>query len=328
MKCALISGILGQDGSILASQLLADGYEVYGLVRRVARAEPDAAHWRLWELSIAENRNLHLVPGDLTSFPDVMDFVKLGKEDTEIYHLAAQSDVAESFRTPFSTVKTNYVGTQNLLEAIDRQRSGKDFRVYFAATSEMFGSALPPQDEDTPLAPLSPYAASKVAAYHLAHYYREAREMNVSCGILFNHSSFVRGSEFVERKVCRAAARIKLGLQKAVVLGNLDARRDWGYAPDYTTAMRLMLAVEPDDFVIATGESRSVRELCEQAFKCVDLDWQKHVHHDKELERPAEVPHLRGDASKARELLHWQPTVTFEEMIRRMVEKEMERAKE
>jgi GDPmannose 4,6-dehydratase len=249
----------------------------------------------------------------------------------EVYHLAAQSHVRVSFDEPEYTADTVGTGTLRLLEAVRdfTAYSGRSLRFYQASSSEMFGSAPPPQDESTPFHPRSPYAASKVAAYWFAVNYREAYGMFIVNGILFNHESPRRGETFVSRKVTRAAARIKLGLQDKLYLGNLEARRDWGFAGDYVEAMWLMLQNErPDDYVVATGESRSVRELVEAAFMQLGLDWRRHVETDPRYFRPAEVDHLRGNAGRAAERLGWKPRVQFPELVRMMVDHDLELARQ
>ena len=315
MKKALITGITGQDGSYLAELLLEKGYEVHGIVRRVALETPQARMWRIRHL--LDRIQIH--SGSMESYASIFEVVSQMKPD-ECYHLAAQSYVSYSFEDEFSTINTNLNGTHYVLSAIKRQAPG--CRFYFAASSEMFGNAKEtPQNENTPFRPRSPYGISKMAGFELTRNYREAYGLFALSGILFNHESPRRGPEFVTRKITSAAARIKLGLDKELHLGNLDAKRDWGHSRDYVRAMWLMLQQEkPDDYVIATGESRSVEEFIKTAFSCVDLNYRDYLVIDEELYRPSEVNILQGDASKALERLKWAPTVTFEALVKEMVE--------
>jgi GDPmannose 4,6-dehydratase len=314
MKRALITGITGQDGSYLAELLLAKGYEVHGLVRRVALE--DAQHRLSRILHIRDQ--LHLHAASLESFPSLYSAVNLIQPD-ELYHLAAQSFVSYSFDDAFSTFRTNIDGTHYTLESA--KQAAPKCKVYFAGSSEMFGNApITPQNEDTKFSPRSPYGISKVTGYELARNYREAYGLFVCSGILFNHESPRRGFEFVTRKITSYVARIKRGLIDQLPLGNLDAQRDWGFAGDYVVAMWQMLQQpEPRDYVIATGQSHSVREFCEVAFGCAGLDWQKHVVVDPDFYRPAEIHQLIGDASRARRELNWSPTTSFEQLVRDMV---------
>ena len=320
MPRALITGITGQDGSYLAEQLLADGYEVHGLVRRVALEDPEH---RLGRISHLLDR-LHLHAASLESYPSVYAAVGDIAPD-ELYHLAAQSFVGYSFDDAFSTFRTNIDGTHFVLESV--RRAAPKCRVYFAGSSEMFGHAEEvPQSERTRFHPRSPYGVSKVTGFDLARNYREAYGLFVASGILFNHESPRRGFEFVTRKITAGVARIKAGQASELPLGNLDAMRDWGFAGDFTRAMRLMLARdEPDDFVIATGETHSVREFCDLAFRRAGLNWTEHVVARPEFYRPAEVHLLLGDAAKARRLLGWEPTVTFGELVAMMVDHDLPR---
>jgi len=317
-KTALITGITGQDGSYLSEFLLDRGYEVHGIVRRAAIEDPE---YRLWRLKHSLNR-LVLHSGSLESFASIFKVVDTIKPD-ECYHLAAQSFVSYSFEDEFSTINTNINGTHFVLAALKER--APQCRFYFAASSEMFGNAREaPQNENTPFYPRSPYGISKVAGFHLTRNYREAYGLHALSGILFNHESPRRGLEFVSRKVTRSVARIKLGGQEQLRLGNLEARRDWGFAGDYVRAMWLMLQEdEPEDYVIASGETHSVRELVETAFSHADLDWQDHVLIDEKLYRPAEVNELRGDFRKARAKLGWKPTVTFRQLIPMMVDADL-----
>ena len=319
-KRALITGITGQDGSYLAELLLAKGYEVHGIVRRVALETPQHRLWRLNR--ILDRITLHA--GSLESYPSLFSVMERLRPD-ECYHLAAQSFVNYSFEDAFSTFDSNIYGTLYVLSAI-RERS-PETRFYFAASSEMFGQAAQsPQNEDTPFHPRSPYGISKVAGLHLARNYREAHGLFACGGILFNHESPRRGLEFVTRKISHAVGRIKAGHQEKLALGNLDARRDWGFSGDYVKAMWLMLQQPaPDDYVIATNETYSVREFAERAFGHAGLDWRDHVVVDERLYRPAEIGLLRGDYRKAKERLGWTPEVHFEELVRTMVNADLER---
>jgi GDPmannose 4,6-dehydratase len=320
MKKALITGITGQDGSYLAELLLEKGYKVHGVVRRVALEDPEHRLWRLRH--IIDKISLH--SGSLESYASMFDVVQKVKPD-ECYHLAAQSFVSYSFEDEFSTINANINGTHFVLSAIKQQAPHCKF--YFAASSEMFGMVKQdPQNESTAFHPRSPYGISKVAGFDLTRNYREAYGLFALSGILFNHESPRRGFEFVTRKISNAAAEIKLGLSKELRLGNLDARRDWGFAGDYVKAMWLMLQQDrPDDYVIATGQTHSVKEFAEAAFKCVGLKWQDYVVVDKNFFRPAEVNVLRGDCSKAMSKLGWQPKVKFEELVKMMVESDLQR---
>ena len=318
-KSALITGITGQDGSYLADYLLSLGYEVHGVVRRVALEEPER---RLSRIAHIRDR-LVLHAASLESYPSI--FQVLAKHDfDECYHLAAQSFVAESFDDGFSTMNININGTHYVLAALRQLRP--NCRFYFAGSSEMFGKVRQsPQSESTPFHPRSPYGISKVSGFYLTLNYREAYGMYCCSGILFNHEGPRRGFEFVTRKVTSRAARIKLGLANELRIGNLDARRDWGHAKDYVRAMHAMLQQpEPDDYVVATGESHSVRELCELAFSEVGLDYRDYVKTDPQFYRPAEVDLLIGDASKARKVLNWSPTYSFPELIKEMVHNDLE----
>jgi GDPmannose 4,6-dehydratase len=318
MKRALITGITGQDGSYLAELLLEKGYEVHGLVRRVAIEDPEHRLWRI--LPIMDQ--LHLHAASLESLPSIYRVFQAVRPD-ECYHLAAQSFVAYSFEDEFSTLNANINGTHYVLAAL--RDCVPTCRFYFAASSEMFGKvAQSPQNEQTPFHPRSAYGISKVAGYHLTRNYREAYGIKASCGILYNHESPRRGYEFVTRKITSHAARIKLGLAKEVKLGNLDAKRDWGHARDYVAAMWLMLQQdEPEDYVIATGEQYTVRDLAEAAFSHVGLDYRRHVVMDPQFFRPAEVETLLGDASKARRQLGWSAEVPFRDLVKEMVESDL-----
>ncbi|PIR92489.1 GDP-mannose 4,6-dehydratase [Candidatus Falkowbacteria bacterium CG10_big_fil_rev_8_21_14_0_10_44_15] len=314
MPKALITGITGQDGSYLAELLLAKGYEVHGLVRRVAVEDP--AQRLGWIRHILDKITLH--SGSLESYASIFSIVERVKPD-ECYHLAAQSFVAVSFEDTFSTLNTNINGTLYVLAALKER--APHCRFYFAGSSEMFGKVREtPQNEQTLFHPRSPYGISKVTGFDITRNYREAYGMFACNGILFNHESERRGMEFVTRKITSGVAGIKAGKQNKLSLGNLDARRDWGYAPEYVEAMWLMLQQkEPDDYVIATGEAHSVREFVEAAFATVDLDWRQYVVIDERLKRPAEVDLLVGDITKAKKILGWQPRISFLELAKIMV---------
>jgi GDPmannose 4,6-dehydratase len=317
-KKALITGITGQDGSYLAELLLEKDYEVYGIARRLST--PNIS--RIYHIL----NKINLVEGDLTDQSSLNSAMKEVQPD-EIYNLAAQSFVGTSWNQPVLTGDVTGIGAVRLLEAV--RHFCKDARVYQASSSEMFGKVSEtPQNENTKFYPRSPYGCAKVYAYWVAVNYRESYDMYVSNGILFNHESPRRGLEFVTRKITDGVARICHGLAKELRLGNLDARRDWGYAPDYVCAMWYMLQQEkPDDYVIATGESHSVKEFAELAFKEAGLNWEDYVKVDHKFSRPAEVDCLVGDASKAKRILKWNPTVSFKELVRIMVMADMERVK-
>jgi GDPmannose 4,6-dehydratase len=319
MKTALITGITGQDGSYLAEHLLDLGYEVHGLVRRVAFEDPARRFARIEHLT---NR-LKLHAASLESYPSIFHVISRN-EFNECYHLAAQSFVAESFADGFSTMNTNINGTHYMLAAL-RELQPK-CRFYFAGSSEMFGKVREvPQSETTPFYPRSPYGISKVAGFELTRNYREAYGMFCASGILFNHEGPRRGFEFATRKITSTVARIKVGMAEELRLGNLEAQRDWGHAADYVRAMHLMLQqAQPDDYVIATGETHSVREFCETAFAIVGLDYKDYVKVDELYYRPTEVDLLKGDASKARTILGWEPRRTFQELIKEMVEADLQ----
>lgn len=329
MKKALITGITGQDGAYLAEWLLSKGYQVHGIIRRSSVFNTERIDHLYRDPHDPEAR-LFLHYGDLADGTGLRRILERVQPD-EVYNLAAQSHVRVSFDQPEYTADVVATGTLRLLEALRDfiQVSGKPTRFYQAGSSEMFGAAPPPQNEQTPFYPRSPYAVAKVAAHWYAVNYREAYKMFIVNGILFNHESPRRGETFVTRKITRAVGRIKMGLQNKLYLGNLEARRDWGYAGDYVEAMWLMLQQEePEDYVIATGESRSVREFLEAAFSYVGLDWRQYVEIDPRYFRPTEVDHLLGDATKAREKLGWRPKVTFEELVKMMVDHDMELARQ
>ncbi len=329
MSAALITGITGQDGSYLAELLLAKGYTVQGVVRRASTFNTDRLD-HLYRDPHDPHARLFLHYGDLadgTGFRRILERVR----PDEVYNLGAQSHVKVSFEEPEYTADVDGLGTLRLLEAVRdyQQRTGCEVRVYQAGSSEMFGATPPPQNETTPFHPRSPYAVSKVAAHWYAVNYREAYGLFVCNGILFNHESARRGETFVTRKITRAVGRIAVGLQDKVYLGNLEAKRDWGFAGDYVDAMwRMLQADRPDDYVVATGESYSVREFAEAAFAEAKLDWRRHVEIDPRYFRPAEVDHLQGDARKARERLGWAPTVGFAKLVRMMVAADLELARQ
>lgn len=308
MKTALITGITGQDGSYLAELLLGKGYEVHGTVRRSS-----AYHWDRIN-HIKDRLKLHYADlGDSGSIQRTLD----AAQPDEVYNLAAQSHVRVSFDMPEYTSDITGTGTIRLLEEL---RQSRHVRVYQASSSEMFGSSPPPQRETTPFHPRSPYGCAKVFSYWATINYREAYGMHASNGILFNHESERRGENFVTRKITRAVARIALGLQSKLRLGNLDAKRDWGHARDYVDAMWRMLQCEtPGDYVIATGEAHTVREFCQCAFSVMCMDWQSFVEVDPQLFRPSEVEHLLGDPSKAQNILGWRRAVSFEKLVHDMV---------
>ncbi len=324
MKKALITGITGQDGSYLAELLLEKGYEVHGIIRRSSSFNTTRID-HIYQDPHTPDCRLFLHYGDLNDSSSLNLLLKKLRPD-EIYNLGAQSHVKVSFDVPEYTAEVTGVGAVRLLESV-RELGLTDTRIYQASSSEMFGASPPPQNEKTPFYPRSPYGCAKVYAYWIGVNYREAYGLHLSNGILFNHESERRGETFVTRKVTRAASRIKLGLQDKLYLGNLEARRDWGYARDYVEAMWLMLQ-QPrgDDYVVATGESHSVRELCEAAFGHVGLDYRDFVEIDPRYYRPTEVESLRGDATKAREKLGWTPRTGFRELIRIIMESDLELA--
>ncbi len=322
MKKALITGITGQDGSYLAEFLLSKGYEVHGLFRHTAIENPESKFSRINH--ILDKLVLH--PASLESHASIYNVIDRIKPD-ECYHLAALSFVSHSFEDPFSAINSNVNGTLSVLSTI-KERAPK-CKFYFAGTSEMFGNVREvPQSENTQFFPRSPYAISKVAGYHLTRNYRESYNIFALSGILFNHESPRRGMEFVTRKITNTVAKIKLGLVTELKLGNLDAKRDWGYAGDYVVAMWQMLQEEsPEDYVVATGRCHSVRDFLEQAFDHVKLDWKQYVRIDEKFNRPAEVYELKGDYSKIRKRLGWEPRVSFEELVKMMVDADLKALK-
>ncbi len=327
MKTALITGITGQDGSYLAELLIAKGYTVHGIVRRASTFNTS----RIDTLERAHDgvKGLSLHYGDLSDGTALRRIIEHVCPD-EVYNLGAQSHVRVSFDEPEYTADIGAIGTLRLLDSVRDfiDHTGRPVRVYQAGSSEMFGAAPPPQDETTPFHPRSPYAVAKVAAHWFAVNYREAYGMFISNGILFNHESPRRGETFVTRKITRAVGRIKAGLQTELYLGNLTARRDWGFAGDYVDAMWRMLQQDaPDDFVVATGESHTVSEFLEMAFAHAGLDWHRYVKHDARYHRPSEVDALEGDASKAERTLGWRPTTTFRRLVEVMVDADLELAR-
>jgi GDPmannose 4,6-dehydratase len=328
MKTALISGITGQDGSYLAEFLLSNGYAVHGIVRRTSSFNTDRIDHLYADPHVPSRLHLHY--GDLASAARLRHLMELIQPD-EIYNLGAQSHVRVSFDEAEYTADIVATGTLRLLEAFRdySKESGREPRFYQASSSEMFGSSPPPQTENTPFYPRSPYACSKVAAHWYAVNFREAYNLFIASGILFNHESPRRGETFVTRKITRALGRIRMGLQDKLYLGNLDSRRDWGHAADFVRAMWLMLQHSvPETFVVATGESYSVREFLDAAAEYAEVDWKKHVEFDARYLRPTEVDSLCGDASKARNSLGWVPEIGFKNLVKSMVENDIELARQ
>ena len=324
MKKAFLTGITGQDGSYLAEFLLNKGYEVHGLIRRSSTFNTDRID-HLYHDSHEPGTRLFLHYGDLSVSGQLMDMLAAINPD-EIYHLGAQSHVRVSFDMPEYTGDITGLGTLRILEAI--RKTGIQTKFYQASSSEMFGAAPPPQSEKTLFQPRSPYAAAKVYAYHIVQNYRDAYGIFATNGILFNHESPRRGETFVTRKITRAATQIKLGLRDKLYLGNLDAKRDWGFAGDFVEAMWMMLQQDkPDDYAIATGETHSVREFAEKVFSKLDLDYNKYVSVDPRYFRPTEVDVLLGDASKAAKALGWKPKVSFDQLVDMMIAADLELAK-
>ena len=321
MKRALITGVTGQDGSYLAELLLEKGYEVHGLVRRASTFNTSRLD-RIYQDPHEAKVRFLLHYGDLSDSGALVNLIRDLQPD-EIYHLGAQSHVMVSFDIPEFTGETTGMGTVRILEAI--RASKVSTRFYQASSSEMFGAAPPPQNESTTFHPRSPYGVAKLFAYWSTVNYREAHDVFAANGILFNHESERRGETFVTRKITRAVARIAAGMQDKLYLGNLDAKRDWGYAPEYVEAMWMMLQQdEPDDFVIGTGEAHTPREFAQLAFDHVGLDWERYVEVDPKYYRPAEVDYLLADASKAKEVLGWQPKTTFPELVKIMVDADVQ----
>ncbi len=329
LKSALITGITGQDGSYLCELLLSKGYTVHGLVRRSSSFNTGRIN-HIYEDPHESNRKLILHYADLTDSTGLRRALEISRPE-EIYNLGAQSHVKVSFENPEYTADVDGMGTLRLLDCVrdHMHHTGRQVRFYQAGSSEMFGAAKPPQSEVTPFHPRSPYAVSKVAAHWYAVNYREAYNLFIANGILFNHESPRRGETFVTRKITRAVGRIKAGLENKLYLGNLEARRDWGFAGDYVVAMWMMLQHhQPEDFVIATGESYSVREFLEEAFSYVGLEWQNYVEIDPNYFRPTEVDYLLGDSTKARAALGWKPAVQFKQLVRMMVDSDLRGAEQ
>lgn len=327
MKKALVTGITGQDGSYLAEFLIAKGYQVHGIVRRASTFNTERID-HIYEDPHESEKKFILHYGDLADGTGLRRILNKCQPD-EVYNLGAQSHVRVSFDQPEYTADIVGTGTLRLLEALRdaMAEKGKDVRFYQAGSSEMFGAAPAPQSEKTPFYPRSPYAVGKVAAYWYAVNYRESYGMYISNGILFNHESPRRGETFVTRKITRALGRIKVGLQKKLFLGNLDAKRDWGHAGDYVEAMWLMLQQEkPDDYIVATGEAYSVRDFLDESFSLAELDWQDYVEIDSRYFRPAEVDYLLGDTTKMKEKLQWQPKIKFKQLVRQMYEHDLDLA--
>ena len=318
MKTALVTGITGQDGSYLAKFLLDKGYEVYGTYRRLSTPN----FWRLQHMGLFDD--VHLIPVDLIDAPSLVEAIKTSKPD-EIYNLAAQSFVGASFEQPIGSGEVTGLGVTRVLEAV--RQTAPEVKFYQASTSEMYGNGnLQCQDENTAFTPCSPYAAAKLYAYWATKIYREGYDIFACNGILFNHESPLRGLEFVTRKITNTVAKIKLGIEKDLRLGNLDAKRDWGYAPEYVESMWLMLQhSRPDDYVIATKETHSVREFVEIAFGAAGLDWEKYVKVDKRFMRPLDVNVLCGDYSKAKKILDWEPKTKFKKLVSIMIDADLER---
>ena len=324
MKTALITGITGQDGSYLAELLLEKGYMVHAVIRRSSSFNTGRID-HIYTDPHDPNGRLKLIYGDLTDGSSVAKIIRTIKPD-EIYNLGAQSHVRVSFDSPEYTAETTGLGALRILEAL--RESGMKSKFYQAGSSEMFGSTSPPQNEDTLFAPRSPYGISKIFAHHITKNYRDAYGIFAVNGILFNHESQRRGETFVTRKITRAVANIHFGRQKKLYLGNLDAMRDWGYAKEYVEAMWLMLQQDkPDDYVIATGQMHSIRDFLDEAFKHIGKDWKDYVEIDPKYYRPTEVDRLCGDASKAHRILGWKPKTNFKELVKLMVDSDMELVK-
>lgn len=326
MKKAIISGVTGQDGSYLAELLLSKGYEVHGIIRR-SSTFPTARIDHIYQDPHEHGKRLHLYYGDLADSSTLRKLIYQVQPD-EFYNLGAQSHVRVSFDIPEYTANTTGLGVLRVLEAIKdfQDHTGKKIKFYQASSSEMFGAAPPPQNEKTPFMPRSPYGVSKLFAYHMTRNYRDGYGLFAVNGILFNHESPRRGETFVTRKISRGIARILAGLDQKIYLGNLEAKRDWGYAPEYVEAMWMMLQQpEPDDYVVGTGESHSVGEFVEEAFRLVGKNWKDYVGVDPRYFRPNEVEHLVADAKKAKEKLGWQPKTKFKDLVKIMVKHDLEK---
>jgi GDPmannose 4,6-dehydratase len=316
-KRVLITGVTGQDGSYISELLLAKGYEIYGIIRRLS--QPNLGHIQ----HLIDDQSLNLIGGDLADQSSIFSAINISKPD-EIYQLAAQSFVGESWNQAEYTSNITGLGALRVFES--SRQINKNIKIYQASSSEMYGDSPPPQNELTQLNPRSPYGAAKAFAHNMAKVYRDSYDMFICCGILFNHESQKRGIEFVSMKIANAVARIDAGLQDKLILGNLDARRDWGYAKDYVEAMWTMMQQEkPDNFVIASGKSHSIKEFVNEAFNHVGLDWQDYVEIDKSFFRPAEINDLVGDYSKAEKVLGWKPKTSFEDLVKIMVDNEMKK---
>jgi len=321
MKKALITGVTGQDGSYLAELLLSKGYEVHGVIRRSSTINTRRLD-KIWKDPHESGVAYFNHYGDLSDSASLINLIGEIQPD-EVYNLGAQSHVMVSFSIPEYTSDVTGLGVARLLEAV--KASGAKMRFYQASSSEMFGAAPPPQSENTPFHPRSPYGVAKLFGHWMTINYREAHGVFACSGILMNHESPRRGENFVTRKITRAVARIKAGVQQKLYLGNLEAKRDWGYAPEYVEAMWMMLQQdEPEDFVISTGEAHTPRDFCEKAFGYVDLDWKQFVEIDPRYERPSEVNYLCGDSTKARKILGWEPKTTFEGLVRLMVQADLD----
>ena len=317
---ALVTGVTGQDGAYLSKILLQKNYKVYGTYRRTSTPN----FWRLQNLEIFSK--IHLIPADLLDMGSLLEAIKVSDPD-EVYNLGAASFVSSAFEQPVGNAEITGIAVTKLLEAI--RVLNQNIKFYQASTSEMYGNTSSKiQNEKTPFSPASPYAASKLYAHWITNIYKEAYNMFASAGILFNHESPIRGLEFVSRKITNAVAEIHLGLKKNLILGNLEAKRDWGYAPEYMEAVHLMLQLDkPTNLVISTGEAHSVKELVKLAFELVGLDWKKHVKTDKRFLRPLDVNYLRGDSSKAKQILGWKSKITFEKLVKSMLEDDIKRWK-
>lgn len=319
MKRALITGVTGQDGSFLAEHLLGLGYEVFGMIRRLS--SPNLVYIS----PLQKDPNFHIVSGDMTDPVSLRSLIRRHGPD-EVYNLAAMSFVATSWAQPDLTQQINFLGFLHLLEAV--RDFNPEIKVYQASTSEMFGNVPPPQNETSIMVPHSPYGVAKLAAHRMAQVYRDSYGMFIACGILFNHESSRRGIEFLTRKVARGVAQIKMGEADQLRLGNLDASRDWGYAGDYIIAMHAMLQQDqPDDFVIGTGISHSVRDFVSLAFESVDLNYRDYVVRDERFVRPADIKELRADSAKAKRVLNWEPFITFDQLVSMMVAAELAEAR-
>jgi GDPmannose 4,6-dehydratase len=317
-KICLVSGVTGMDGSHLADLLLEKGYEIFGLVRRSSQKNfRNIQH-------LIDNDRINLIEGDLTDQPSLIDAIDISRPE-EIYNMAAQSFVGTSWQTAQYTIDVTGIGPLRIMEAVRHSKMKDNVRILQASSSEMFGNVGGILNENSPMRPRSPYGASKVLAHNLVKVCRDSYDLHASCSICFNHSGPRRSPEFVTQKIANGVARIKLGLDKELKLGNIRAKRDWGFAPDYTEAMYLMLQQDdPDDYVISTGESHSVREFCQVAFEHVHLDWELFVKFDKGLERPAEIHDLIGDCSKAKDKLGWRSMTSFKDLVKIMVDAQLE----